>query len=447
MDHPGDSGRSTEEAHPASDAPDVVGVRDRVVAELVRFARAMRRAGAEVPANTPIDGARALVEVGFDDRAVVRAALRAVLLTRAADRPVFDRLFPPFWRRLRAGLDDPMGIGADDQGGSDPPDGSLTPMVDEQTGDEQVLEEAVEPGESTAPETALRGGDVGEATGDQDRFETATYSPVGRSTAVDVPETASEASGELSTAVEGLFRSLGGRRGRRWNRAEPGVVDARRTLRRSFGTGGTVLEVPERARHEDAVRTTVLVDVSRSVLDAVDRTFLVRFLRETFDRSRNPRTFFFDTEVRDVTDQFRGSTGGEVVAALERAETTWGGGTRIGEAVETVQRAHHGAVDRDTTVIVVSDGLERGDVDVLESGMAWLSGRARAVFWLNPLAAAPEYEPVCRGMAASLPYVDGLFAFTGPDDVAEMVRQLTLHWPGSDVGYEHDPRREDAVDT
>jgi len=62
------------------------------------------------------------------------------------------------------------------------------------------------------------------------------------------------------------------------------------------------------------------------------------------------------------------------------------------------------------------------------------------VLWCNPLAASPEYEPTCRGMAASVPYVDGLFAFTGPDDVAEMARQLAKRGAGGAVGYEYDAR-------
>jgi uncharacterized protein with von Willebrand factor type A (vWA) domain len=82
-----------------------------------------------------------------------------------------------------------------------------------------------------------------------------------------------------------------------------------------------------------------------------------------------------------------------------------------------------------------------GDVDDLATGMAWLSRRALAVLWLNPLAAAAEYEPEARGMATAMPYVDGLFPFAGPGDVDELARQLRLRGPGGTVGYEQDPRR------
>jgi hypothetical protein len=98
-------------------------------------------------------------------------------------------------------------------------------------------------------------------------------------------------------------------------------------------------------------------------------------------------------------------------------------------------------VDRRTVAFVVSDGLEMGDVSVLEREVAWLARRAKRLFWLNPLAADDAYEPAARGMAAALPYLDGLFAFAAPADVAELSRQLRRHGPGGRVGYEFDPRR------
>jgi len=180
--------------------------------------------------------------------------------------------------------------------------------------------------------------------------------------------------------------------------------------------------------------------VSQSVLDTIDRGFLIDFLRRAVEEWRTVRVFFFDTAVREVTDAFRTRTPLEALDALEAAEAAWGGGTQIGQAIETVKREHPDAVDRNTTAVVISDGLEVGEIELLERGMSWLSAQSAAVLWCNPLAASPEYEPTCRGMAAAMPYVNGLFAFTGPDDVAEMARQLTQRGTAGPIGYEHDGR-------
>jgi uncharacterized protein with von Willebrand factor type A (vWA) domain len=426
--------------------PDLVAARDHVISELVRFARALRRAGVDVPANAAIDAARVLVELGVDDRAGARAGLAAVLLGRRSDRAAFAQLFPEFWRRLRSGLvaqADPGG--GDSSHAQDRPVASPIPLGADAPDDANAITRDVDRdgGGWTVGATDTGTNDTENAGGEDEHVAMAAYSPVGRPTTVGARDATMGIDDGLSSAIDAILGTLGGRLSRRFTRSDSGAVDVRRALRRSFGTGGTVLEVPERARRRNAVETTVLVDVSQSVLDALDRPFLLAFLREVSARSRGARVFFFDTNLREVTDQIDASSVDAALAALERAETTWGGGTRIGHAVGTIREEYPDAVDRTTTVFVVSDGLERGDVDALESGMAWLSDRADAVLWLNPLATSPRYEPACRGMAVSLPYVDGLFAFAGPDDVAEIARQLELYWPGDGVGYEHDPRRRD----
>jgi uncharacterized protein with von Willebrand factor type A (vWA) domain len=177
------------------------------------------------------------------------------------------------------------------------------------------------------------------------------------------------------------------------------------------------------------------------VLDTVDRGFLLRFLRTMSAHLRRGRVFFFDSEVRDVTDAFDAPTTTAAVQALERVETEWGGGTRIGHAVGTVRRDYPAAVDRRTVAFIVSDGLEMGDVSDLEDGMTWLARQAHSVLWLNPLVTSSTYEPTAAGMAAALPFVDGLFPFADAGDITELARQLEQHGTSGRIGFEHDPRR------
>jgi uncharacterized protein with von Willebrand factor type A (vWA) domain len=228
--------------------------------------------------------------------------------------------------------------------------------------------------------------------------------------------------------------------GRRWSRTPAGdAVDARRALRESLDTGGVAVSLPRREREPDDFRTALLVDVSRSVLDAIDRGYLLSFVDALVADGRAVRAFFFDTDVREVTETF-GQTGADPAEALAAAEVDWGGGTRIGASLGTLRRRRPHAVDRRTAAVIVSDGLDVGDVDDLEREMAWLARRAGAVVWLNPLAASASYEPTCRGMAAALPYVDGLFAFAGNDDLREVARQLGRHGARGPVGYRQDFR-------
>jgi uncharacterized protein with von Willebrand factor type A (vWA) domain len=86
----------------------------------------------------------------------------------------------------------------------------------------------------------------------------------------------------------------------------------------------------------------------------------------------------------------------------------WSGGTRIGESLASLNREHGRRIGRGAFVVLLSDGWDRGDPELLAAEMARLRRSAHRVVWLNPLAADPRYEPLTRGMRAALPHVDHL---------------------------------------
>jgi uncharacterized protein with von Willebrand factor type A (vWA) domain len=422
---------------------DFDGARDHVVHEVVRFTRRLRTEGVDVAATAALPAVEALVTVGFDDRGRARTALFAALVTDPADSDAFDDAFDTFWYRLRTGLAAAASPDEDDGGTTEEQVRAdvAPPSRDGDTRD--TVEEDIDGGGPGAGRVA----DVDDRTADEtaDHDRAGAYSEAGTRSGVGV---ASVRTGGIDHAALSRFESaLASLAGRRWRRATDGdAVDARRAIRRSLDTGGVTMELPRRDRRESAFRTTLLVDVSRSVLDAIDRRYLLDVVAALVADGRDVRAFFFDTDLREVTGAFE--TGNrEPVEALVAAEVDWGGGTQIGESFCQLRREHPEAVDRRTAVVVVSDGLDVGDVDVLEREMAGLARRGAAVVWLNPLAASPSYEPTCRGMAAALPFVDGLFAFASDDDLAEIARQLDRHGPRGPVGYRQDFRDREVTTT
>jgi uncharacterized protein with von Willebrand factor type A (vWA) domain len=405
-------------------------VGDRVREELVTFVRVLRAAGAEVPTNASVEAARALGVVGLSDRDRARAAVQAAVLTRVEDIEQFRRLFERFWSRLDQTVDPTEQrpeSGEDVDGGLDPM-AEEPPSADERDDAAETDETLSETGSRYVDEASPRVGD--------EELQTARYSPVGDSETVQTVPTSGD-EGATEAAVGELTSALAAVAGRRWGSASSGRrPDVRRVIRESVATGGLVTSVPETRPKRTEVRGTVFVDVSQSVLDVVDRTFLVAVLRAVSRTWREARIFLFDTDVRETT-AFDADTTADAYRALERAETTWGGGTRIGHALTTVRETDPDAVDRRSVALVISDGLEMGDVDELESGVAWLARRASRVLWLNPLAKSSRYEPTAAGMSAALPHLDGLFAFTGPDDISELARQLTQYDSRQLLGYQH----------
>jgi uncharacterized protein len=210
---------------------------------------------------------------------------------------------------------------------------------------------------------------------------------------------------QLGEMMEQLRLAVPTRRSRRLAPARAGLPDLRRTLRRSFRTGGEPLERSFRARRRRKRRLVLVLDVSGSMAD-YSRALLV-FAHSALRADRRWEAFCFGTRLTRVTRALAVSRPDE---ALERAAAEvvdWNGGTRIGDSLKGLldEYGHRGLV-RGAVVVLCSDGLEVGDPELLAEQMARLSRLAYRVIWLNPLKGDEAYEPLARGMHAALPYVD-----------------------------------------
>ncbi|GBC84453.1 hypothetical protein HRbin11_00882 [bacterium HR11] len=119
----------------------------------------------------------------------------------------------------------------------------------------------------------------------------------------------------------------------------------------------------------------------------------------------------------------------------------WSGGTRIGECLRAFLD-HYGdaLLNPRTVVVIVSDGWDTGDIELLEASMQEIHRRVRLVVWLNPLLGSPNYEPTCRGMQAALPYIDLFAPAYDLESLRDLVRSLTARWGRSRFGLERSVR-------
>ncbi|WP_206668648.1 VWA domain-containing protein [Halorubrum depositum] len=446
----------------ATETPDFPAAREHLLAELIRFVAVLRRDGVAVPASGALDAARALAAVGLDDEDRVEAALRASLLSETADGDAFAEAFPTFWHRLRSGLDriatahdgpSPAGDEGDDDGDREGDETGPAAGSDAADAEEPGLLDGAEPpemdadgdGDPTVRIPTDRRHAAGDRPTDEPREETDghRYSAVGESALVDADVPAP--SGAERAAADRFVDALSSLPGRRRRRSPTGpLVDARGALRASLQTGGAPIDLPRDEPTPSELRCCLLVDVSGSVLDTIDRSALLGLGERVAASARDARVFLFDTDLAEATAAFA-DPARSPADALRAAEVEWGGGTRIGHALGELRRTAPHAVDRRTVVVVVSDGLDVGDPDLLTDGITWLSDRADGVVWLNPLAVSPSFEPASRGMSDAAPYVDGLFGFAEAADLAEAARQIERRGLGGPVGYEHDPRRTGAT--
>jgi uncharacterized protein len=167
----------------------------------------------------------------------------------------------------------------------------------------------------------------------------------------------------------------------------------------------------------------LLCDVSGS-MDCYSR-FLIQFMYGLQNELWGVETFVFSTSLSRITHLIRTK---EIAGALERISHSvvgWSGGTNIGRSLATFNRDFAPSlVTHRTVVVIISDGWDRGDVSLLENEMQSIKRRCYKILWLNPLLASENYEPLCKGMQAALPYLDLFLSVNNLNSLVALGRNL-----------------------
>jgi uncharacterized protein with von Willebrand factor type A (vWA) domain len=203
-----------------------------------------------------------------------------------------------------------------------------------------------------------------------------------------------------------------------------GEPDLRRSFRRAVAHGGEFLSLARRTRPIEEPRLVVLCDTSGS-MDPHTR-FLLTFVLALRRVARRSEIFAFNTTLVRLTPWLRPGRIDLVLERLAARVPDWSGGTRIGECLAAfVDLYLDETVNSQTVVLILSDGLDRGDVQPLAGALRAIRARARRVLWLNPLAGDRRYEPTARAMAAALPYVDHLLPAHNLESLERLLPLLT----------------------
>jgi uncharacterized protein len=198
------------------------------------------------------------------------------------------------------------------------------------------------------------------------------------------------------------------RRGHRRRRARRGpFADLRRTLRESVRNDGEVLRLGRLRRRARPRRILLLIDVSGSMKARTEEN--MKLAHALSQAARNVEVFTFGTRLTRVTSALRLKRREQALNAAAHLVSDWDGGTRIGDALQAFLAVpRFGSYARGAAVVVISDGLERGDPVALRDAVAKLSRRAWRVSWLTPLATAPGFQPQTEALIAIRRFVDDL---------------------------------------
>jgi uncharacterized protein with von Willebrand factor type A (vWA) domain len=354
---------------------------------LVGFGRFLRAKGLNVGTGRILSFVRAATLLDPFDPVDLRMAARATLVSRPEDFPALDALYDRYF------LDQERPVEAPPiEAGPPPSHDPEAPKVAEEEEGLSVASRWTGASEDEQPEgesalrivasdaEVLRRKDFTELTPEERRAVLALV----RRLALVAPRRSSR-------------RLRPSPRGRRF--------DLRRTLRRSLRTEGEPFHRAYKDRRTRPRPMVLILDVSGSMSPYARP--LVEFAHAAARAGRKVEAFAFGTRLTRITPVLRSREPDDVMAAVAKRVADWEGGTRIGESLQTLleewstRSALRGAV-----VVLCSDGLERGDPELLAKQMQRLARLAHRVVWVNPLKGSPAYEPLARGMAASLPYVD-----------------------------------------
>ncbi len=373
---------------------------------LVLFGRLLRSAGLDVGPGQVIDVAAALEYIDIGKRDEFYHAARALLVHRRADLAQFDLAFRLFWQARTVPPIEPPSV----------PHPALQPRSLRMPGvsyreipfdvDGEDIRHArqserivVEVQQTFSPVEVLR----------KKNFDAFTWDEV---------QQAKQLISEMTWRV-------GERPTRRKERVWRGeYLDMRRVIRRNMKYGGEFLELAWKRTKFKPRPLVVLCDVSGS-MERHSR-MLLHFVHTLSNDMERVEAFLFGTRLTHITRQISRKDIDEAIGEVVKAVEDWGGGTRIGETVKTFNYYWARRVAaRGAVVLVISDGWDRGDAKLLRREMERLQRSCFRLIWMNPLLAAPDYQPLTQGLQAALPYVDDFLPIHNLESLEALGRTLS----------------------
>lgn len=371
-------------------------------AHLVAFCRYLREQGFTIG---PSEEANVLEAISllhaFTDPNRFYLCLRTVLTKSFRQQQAFDQHFDTYWNEMAKAVDSKIKEGKESK--------------KKKSGQQAKKQKA--------PSTQeLKNWLYGKKT--KDEMTLAAYSPGKDGGGTDLSGFSETGLQELIKIIHLLARSLANRKSRRFQKSKrPGHFDLRKTLRSNLRRGGEIMHLNFKKTQQQKLELVLLCDVSKS-MDLYSR-FLVQFLYAFQNNYRQIETFVFSTSLHRITPTLQQSTFDDILDQLSTTVPDWSGGTRIGASFHNFLENYGSKyLNHRSIVLIMSDGWDTGDIDLLESSMRKIYRKSGRVIWLNPLAGRPGYETNVKGMQTALPFIDVFAPAHNVESLKQVVKKL-----------------------
>jgi uncharacterized protein len=395
-----------------SEALALAGLRDagggKLAANVLAFARLLRRAGLPIGVSETLRALKALTVVEIGDRRQVHAALRAVMIHRHEHFEVFDQAFLLFWRDPEAGRNAAAMAMLEGM----KPEKEKPPPASRRIA--EALREPRQPPTPPKPPEERQEVDMTLTVSDRERLQT-----------MDFEAMSAEEIAAAKREIRRLVLPLDERRTRRYRSDPMGPrVDLRATIRASLRQGGEILTLERRRQVTRPPPLVALCDISGSMSRYAQ--VLLHFLHAvTNDRDR-VHSFLFGTRLTNVTRQLRHRDAEVAFELVSHVVPDWSGGTRIGESLALFNKLWARRVlGQGAVVLLITDGLDREGARGLAEATDRLRRSCRRLVWLNPLLRYEGFQPRSQGIRAMLPHVDEFRPVHNLASLRELVASLS----------------------
>lgn len=391
----------------------------KLAANIMHFGRVLREAGLPVGPSTVLDALDAAMAGPLRKREDFYWTLHSIFVKRRDQREIFDQAFHVFWKKPKM-LEQLMQLMYV----------QIARKVDDkkkQAGFRRLAEAMFEP--QAAPHVEQGKQDLVEV----DATYTASLDEVFRQKDFEQMTVAEQA--EAKTAIARLRLTQRELRTRRHAPSARGHrIDMRRTLRGSLRSGGQLIALARVAPIMRVPPLVVLCDISGSCAQ-YSRMFL-HFLHALASDRQRMHIFLFGTRLTNITRDLQRRDVDEAIDRVSAHVKDWSGGTRIGASLKDFN--FHWArrvLGQGAQVLLMTDGLERDDIEQLSVEMLRLKRAARRVTWLNPLLRYDKFEASAAGIRAMMPLVDEFRPVHSLDSIAELAASLA-----NGTKLQHDPK-------
>jgi uncharacterized protein with von Willebrand factor type A (vWA) domain len=363
-----------------------------LLASLLHFGRLLRQVGIAVSTRQVYELAEGLTCIDLTRRDDFRHTARCFLVHNAHELDLFDRAFDLFWsQQIQFALE--LGVARQrrrlDGLAEELPESDQLVLSKESGSDMTLSDQEDEPDSPRETRVAP------------------TYSSLEVLLRKDFADFTEKELEKAKRLIQSLVWRLDRRLTRRLVRSSgrTGYLDLRRAVRGNMKYGGEILRLAWRRRKSKPRPLVVMCDISGS-MEAYSRLFL-HFIYTLAQETRRIEAFVFGTRLTYITPALRQGDVDNAVEKMSELVLDWSGGTRIGASLKTFNyRWARRVLGRGAVAVIISDGWDRGDLDLLEREVGRLRRSVSRLIWLNPLSGAPDYQPLVGGIQRALPYVD-----------------------------------------